>query len=427
MKLQKAILVLFILILFPFQYGFSCSMYKITLGDKTIVGCNEDAWRLTPHIWFENPLNSQLYGAAFTGSRFDGNNGYAPQSGMNEKGLTFSRLASYMPDNSTSRVKDRKKISNPTFYLKDILHTCKTVEEVKAYIEQYDHSYFIADVFIYIDKSGKYLVVEPYSMKIDSNQTYVLSNFCPSITSEVQAKKLQRYNNGVKFLNTKIDTSLSFCAALSDTMHVCRNKLGDGTLTTSIWDLKNGLVNLYFYHQYEQTVQFNIKDELAKGNHIIAIQSLFSVNQEFEKLATYITPFNTDPLRIALVFVGLFLLILSVLFTVTFFIRKEIYSNVKFAFIFLDAVLSYYMFVLATNMGIYYFDAPYKVTSFAINVSSYTPLLLLVGIFPLLVYCIKIFREKKWSIFSKFILTLNILLYLILLSMFAYWELFILF
>ncbi|MEZ4939032.1 MAG: hypothetical protein R2799_15695 [Crocinitomicaceae bacterium] len=31
--------------------SFSCSMYKLTKNETTMVGCNEDAWRTTPHIW----------------------------------------------------------------------------------------------------------------------------------------------------------------------------------------------------------------------------------------------------------------------------------------------------------------------------------------------------------------------------------------
>jgi hypothetical protein len=58
-------------------------MYKVTVGDKTMVGCNEDAWRTTSKIWFEKKKNSSEYGAAFTGSRV-GTQQIAPQSGMNE-------------------------------------------------------------------------------------------------------------------------------------------------------------------------------------------------------------------------------------------------------------------------------------------------------------------------------------------------------
>jgi hypothetical protein len=69
-------------------------------------------------------------------------------------------------------------------------------------------------------------------------------------------------------------------------MHVCRKRNGDGTLLTAIWDLKNGTTNLFFYHDYNNSVQFNLKTELLKGDHIIEIPSLFPVNTEFERFAT---------------------------------------------------------------------------------------------------------------------------------------------
>lgn len=215
-----------------FETGLACSGYKLTIGDHTMFGSNEDAWRTTPRIWFETASENYKYGAAFTGSRYDGQNGYAPQAGMNEVGLAFERLSAYHP--KAKNFSGKKSISNPTNYLQDILHNCMTVEEVKDYISKYDYSFFIDDIFIYVDKSGKYLIVEPYSLTIGNNPTFVFSNFCPSITSENDASKIERYHNGVEFLKTKIDTTLAFCTALSDTMHVCRKKIGDGTLLNSI-------------------------------------------------------------------------------------------------------------------------------------------------------------------------------------------------
>jgi len=49
------------LILLTVNYEASaCSGYKITLGNKTIFGSNEDAWRVTPHIWFENRVGAGM-------------------------------------------------------------------------------------------------------------------------------------------------------------------------------------------------------------------------------------------------------------------------------------------------------------------------------------------------------------------------------
>ena len=41
------------LVLFHTGQVHTCSMYKVTKDGKTFVGCNEDAWRTSPRIWFE--------------------------------------------------------------------------------------------------------------------------------------------------------------------------------------------------------------------------------------------------------------------------------------------------------------------------------------------------------------------------------------
>lgn len=387
-----------------------------------MVGCNEDAWRTTSKIWFERALKANEFGAAFTGSRQIGNGKTAPQSGMNEVGLTFSRLSAHYPKKGS--IPGRLAISNEYDYLTQALHKCKTVEEVKRYIEQYDHSVFIDDVFIYIDSSGTYLVVEPYELSIGTDATYVLANFCPSITNSADARRMARFRNGEDFLRQhKPNVSLAFCANLADTMHVCRNRNGDGTLLTSIWDTQKGLVNLYFYHQFDTTIQFNLKDELAKGNHSFDIPSLFPTNAEFQRLANYKTPFNTPAIRISLVLLGGMLTLFALVFGIYQLQRKK--SVVLFLFSGVNLLLTSYLFVLATNSYIFYFDAPFQhYTSKLISLSSYTPFTLLLFALLLVAPVIRLFKDQMLKPWIKGLIMCNYLVYLISLMGFTYWGLF---
>ena len=425
---MKCLKVLFSL-LFVFSISFSnaCSMYKITKNGKTFVGCNHDAWLTTPQIWFEIGTEDSPYGTVFTGSRFDGENGYAPQSGMNEHGLVFSRLASYHPKIENSIMDSRTKITNPTFYLKDILHKCKTIAEVKAYIEKYDQSFFIEDVFIYIDKSGDYIVVEPYKIIEGNNPTYVLANFCPSITSEEDARRMERYKKGTDFLKINYEANLDFCRSVSDAMHVCREKIGDGTLITSIFDSENGTVNIYFYHDYNQTVQYNLKDELAKGNHILEVDDLFPKNEEFDKLIQFKTPKNSNAIRIFLLLSGLFFLSNAIYFLINYFRtrKQQKYNWVKLFLIIIGPSLFYYMFILNTNTSIFYFPAPYYDShSITVSLASYLPHLLVIAIIPLLIINYRIIKEKSWKTFSLLTFSINNVLYLVLIGFFMYWKMF---
>ena len=429
MKIVKAHLVLFAFFLMPFSENKiqACSMYKITAEGKTMVGCNHDTWFSTPRIWFENARQQNEFGAGFTGARHIGGNRIAPQSGMNEKGLAFSRLASYYPEQKNP-FPSRFKIGNKEDYLVDILHKCATVKEVEQYIEQFDHSVFLDEVFIYIDSSGSYLIVEPYTLIEGKESHYVLSNFCPSITDNEQARQLIRYRNGEDFLESqKVNASLPFCSALSDTMHVCRSRNGDGTLLTSIWDTNDGAVNLYFYHHFDSTVRFNLTEELAKGDHTLDVAGLFPWNSEFERLKSYKTPFNLPVLRILLVVMaGLLSFSIVLLSLAAIRVNKsEITFNNAFLISALNLSLIGYLFVLATNVSIYYFDAPYvHYNSSLISVSSCMPFLLLVTVFPFTFYTLKQSQSVKTKRWIKATLVANDAIFIVLIFAFGYWGLF---
>ena len=419
MKLFRLFIVLFLLI-FSAKNAHSCSAYKVTVGGHTLFGVNFDTWAINPKIWFE----TKGYGAVFSGANYD-NDGLRPQSGMNEYGLAFGTLATLTPSNRKDFL-NKKQITSRVNYLKDILHSCKTVEEVKAYIEQYDHSALPNDVFIYTDKSGKYLIVEPYTLTIGKENKYVLANFCPSTITDFSTIKQERYIDGAAFLKTKIDTSIAFCTALSDTMHVCRNRIGDGTLLTSIWNPNNGSVHLYFYHDYKHPVKLDLKKELAKGDHLIEITTLFPANTEYQKLIDFKTPRNNNYINTFILACFILFLFSFVYFGVDSFRNRKIkYSYFKLLLAVLSLFMAYYMTVLIRESGVFYFPAPYKSSDFGlIDIASYLPFLILVLIIPLLIINRNVIKFKVWGTFSKLLLTLNSFTYVILLGLFFYWGFF---
>lgn len=398
-------------------------MYKITVGPKTIVGTNEDAWRTESKVWFELGKAGE-YNVCYTGSRKIGINNYAAQSGMNELGLVYSRLASHHP--LKKRIPNTKLISDPDAFIKHVLHKCKNIKEVENYLNGFDLSVFIDDVFLFTEPSGAYLIIEPYSLSVGNDANYVLSNFCPSITSEKDRRKLSRYKNGVDFISKGTETSLSYCTNLSKAMHVCREKIGDGTLLTGIWDTDLKVVNLYFYHDYSKVVTFNLEEEFKKGNHMFDIPSLFSKNTEFEQLKTYVTPFNTPLLRIGIALLGLFFLFISSFFAINTFRGewKEFRLMITFLSVFC-LVLFGYMYVLATNNDIYYFHAPFvHFNNRLISLFSYTPYLLLLAYVPAVVFNKRIWRNKQFRVFPKIVVSTSTFAYTFLIGAFLYWRLF---
>lgn len=421
-----SVFLVILLLLCTQDNAYSCSMYKITKKGKTMVGSNYDAYYLTSRIWFENAKHTNNYGAAFIGGRFDGNNGMLPQSGLNDVGLSFSRLVAPTPKNNISTIKSKKAITNASGYLKEILHTCKTVDEVKAFIDQFDHSYFNEEVALYIDQTGKYLIVEPYSTTIGNDAKYVLANFCPSET-EPGTIKQERYLKGVHFIKYKMETDIDFCTALSDTMHVCREKIGDGTLLTMIRDLNEGNIYLYFYHDFKNQLKFNINEELAKGDHFFEIPKLFPKNAEYEKLINFKTPHTSKTIQIFMMFsFGLFFFS-SLFYFVSYFRKRktEDYSYTKLVLFLIGIILVYYVSVLLRTETIFYFPAPYKDYHLSLlTFAAYIPFLILLLIIPFIGINYKLFKKNVWSSFSRWLFVINNMTYISMISLFIYWGLY---
>ncbi|HEY1039860.1 MAG TPA: hypothetical protein VGF30_10670 [Bacteroidia bacterium] len=404
----------------------SCSMYKVTAGNKTNVGSNYDAYYLTSRIWFETAKKTGEYGCIFSGGRLESaSTGFSPQSGMNEFGLFFCGAAT--PPVTVSS--DSKKIQIPSraIYLKAILQHCKTIEDVKEYVSKHDRSAINADIFLYVDPSGKYIIVEPDTLIVGTDATCVLSNFCRSTTKEEDALKMGKYRKGIEFLKHHVDTGIAFCRNLSDTMSVCRPKMGDGTLLTSIADLNNREIYYYFYHDFKHSVKFNLKNELAKGDHVFEVPKLFPLNKEYEAHKSFQTPqHNTFIRTFMFACVGIFF-ISSIYFFISFFIkiRKTQFVYAKLIMSFLSITLSAYSLILIRDETIFYFPAPYKDPGSALlSLSGYVPFLILLVIIPLLFIAKKIYSQKLWGGLSRWAFIINNSIFIIYLGLFAYWGLF---
>lgn len=406
---------------------YPCSMYKVTVNGKTFVGNNEDSWGRDARIWFE-PATNGKFGVVCVG--------YArkqphPDGAMNEHGLVFDAFTmahkSGLPDRDTNK----KDFSYA--HIKTIMQQCKTVDEVYEFLSGFNlhvlngSIIFNGGMLLFVDKTGKYLVVEASKMTFGDDKKFALANFSIADTKDLSTITTERYRKGVAFLNNnKLEASLAFCTALSDTMSVHRAKIGDGTLYTSIYDIEGGLIHLYFFHDFSKRVSFNLKEELSKGDHSYDFGKLFNNNQNFKKFLDYKTPQNSKTISAFILACGILFFSSFAFFMVSFFRSSDKgYNYLKPGLSLLSLVLSVYMYVLLRNESIYYFPSPYNDgRSIIITITSYLPFILLLVVVPLVIVLTKIFRQKKWHWFLKFLFATNCFTYIILTGLFFYWKLF---
>lgn len=412
------------------QNGFACSMYKITANGKTMVGNNEDSWRLTSSIWFEQG-NSKRYGAAYVGYSDKPH----PDGAVNEYGLAFDAFT--MPRKANVPRKDPAKKDFSFQDLKAIMQQCRTVEEVQAFLSKLNLGILNGNLIshggmlLFVDRSGKYLVVEADKLTLGNDSKFALANFSIADTKDLSKVKMERYRKGVAFLENKTGTSIGFCAALSDTMSVHRKKAGDGTLYTTIYDLEEGMIYAYFFHDFSRRIAFDLKQELARGNHAYHFSDLFPGNKGYQQFIRYQTPQNNRLIFGFLVFSGILCFVSCISFMAGFtrsFRRRTAapsHQKIKLGLALLCLALSYYAYVLIRNQSIFYFPAPYADDSFSIaDLTSYLPFVLLACVVPSWIANVRMFRTGAWSKVALRLHAANNVVFLGLIVLYAYWGLY---
>lgn len=267
-----------LLILLSYFSTYSCSFYKITKFGKTYVGNNVDHWDSNTRIWFEKGSATEY------GSMFFGFENMYPQGGMNEKGLVYGGLN--VPPRENLKGKHLLEFDGRVV-MKKIMKECKNVDEVYKVLSKYNRTPIGDGELYFVDKAGDYLIVEVDTIIRGNEENYLISNFCPSKTSDLDAVKIPFFQKGRKMMATKVDTSFNYLKSLSDTLHQSYKNNTGGTLYTSIYDLNEGTFNLFFYHDYNYSLKFNLKNELSKKDTVLYIPDLFISNikgqEQFKK------------------------------------------------------------------------------------------------------------------------------------------------
>lgn len=411
-----------LVLLLVIQASQACTFFKLTVNGYTMVGNNEDAWSIDPRIWFENGHNGE-YGAVYLGQ-----NNSTPQGGMNEAGLMFDGLRS--PVKSFAHVPGKPPMRFDDL-ARRVLRSCNNVHEAEVLIRTFDFSQLNGAYLIFVDRIGEYLVVEADTLFTGNDPTYAVTNFCLSTCTDFDSVPSERYQRGRALLAAGADTSLAYCTSVVNGMHACRKKLGEGTLYSNILDPQRGLVHLYFYHDYTHLRIFNLKDELAKGDHSLDMIALFPPNAEFAKLVAYRTPFHSKALFGALLFAGAVALLfgafagISLLSHAIARIRGRKKKRPVLPLL-VGAVCSLIvLFLIPTlliNQGVFYFGLG-DATDRILPTLKYLPVLLCVLAVSLALLSYREWRSRASSMHTRWIMTVHTAALLAVVIGLFYWDL----
>ena len=240
----------------------ACTVLYYSDGNIILVGNNEDWPEPFTKIWYI-PGEESKYGVVYFG--WDGQ----PQGGMNAQGLFYDFTATPFLKVTTSEGKP--------FYEGNLIHKmmqeCANIDEAIELLNGYNLKFLERSQLIIGDANGKSAIIEGDSIIYKNGNYQICTNF-----SQSQYRKEEypcdRYKKADKMLkNNKVDLDL-----IRNILNETHNEEKYKTQYSNIYDLKNKIIYLYYFYDYDNPIKIDLQTELQKGKRTIEMHELFPTN-----------------------------------------------------------------------------------------------------------------------------------------------------
>ncbi len=309
----------------------ACTNFK-TIDDQTVFFGNSEDHALSQisdtfvtfvprgHTWYDG--SKLKYGAVVVGYG-NGSGTSWVQGGMNEKGLAFDSTS--VPHTEPNLHNERLPFLVPEIFC------CESVSEVIEYKKT--HSVYQQEGSVqsfYVDKSGESVV---FSIGEDGEFNFIRNNESLQLATNYYvddpsrrnpgSDAIRRYDAAEQILNnivTDEDISIEAITSVLDAVHFEGPAVN--TLYSNIFDVTNGDIYLYYFHQFEEVVKLNLEEELAKGRHAYRISDLFTQEivddayNEYYEFPFIIRVFPTDLLLLFATMILDIILVLTSMYVV---------------------------------------------------------------------------------------------------------------
>jgi choloylglycine hydrolase len=269
----------------------ACTGFTVFEDDDILVGANHD-WPYTFNVYMHTfPAEEGKYGRVIFEFNFPLQINFypfyipdyiVPKQGMNDQGLYIDLL--YTPELVPVNSKNKPTFDSddPDYYRFAIwaycLAKCSNVTEVLKVFDQYnleEMSFF--QVYI-VDKYGDSVIIEGDDIIYRGGDYQVCTNFLQS-HPELGGHPCWRYDTVVNMIENMTDFTDEYFRSICNATHQGH------TVFSNVYDLTKGIFYVNYMKNYEKTLEFDLNQELAKGEQNIHLGSLFEPenNQPPEK------------------------------------------------------------------------------------------------------------------------------------------------
>jgi hypothetical protein len=200
------------------------------------------------------------------------------QGGMNERGLFFDALG--VREVTVPEDPARPAYTGQNMFF-DFLSSCGSVACVRDRLASFSFPGMWNGQALFGDALGDSVIVEPLAVIPKTDRFQVATNF---FQSEVPPSKRsdERYLTATATLAATDRFSKETIRDVLDATH----QTGDvNTVYSTIYDLRAGLVYLYYFSDFTSERAFDLQAELAQGVHGYATEDLFEPNEAAAAIA----------------------------------------------------------------------------------------------------------------------------------------------
>jgi len=281
-RFSKIFYLFLVLIAISLQNADCCTIFIANDGKNIWVGNNED----------DSP--SKNYRLWFVPSKVQNENGYIvwagilkglaenishkfPEGGMNEYGLFIDAAA--LPEKIMIK-KDASKKDWKGYVIKDVLKSCKTVQEALSFLSKYNLvEQEKAQIFV-ADATGNYAIVHANYVLKKETTNFALTNYC---LNDEKQNLCWRRNIVSNLLKEKKEFDLTYIKHILEKS--AQTDYYNKTNYSIAADLKNVSIHLFQKRDFSADKTLDIKEELRKGERSEDLIDLFpkDISSELEK------------------------------------------------------------------------------------------------------------------------------------------------
>lgn len=246
----------------------ACTIFSGSNDETVLVGNNEDWQHTNFSIRFYPQISSRHGHVAFT----DSENEWDIRAGMNTEGVFID--STWVPASNVTI--DPEKEFLPRNLFKYVLETCESVNETIEKFQQYNIAETWNWQILVADSYGDSVVIvagpDETVEYIRKNGTYqLITNGNIAIPELGQSASSEQRYNAAQTLLEQMNGNYSI-SNFRDVLDAAHSQY---TAFSTVYDLVNLDIYIYFNHDYSKEVMFNLEEELEKSRHTYVIYRLF--------------------------------------------------------------------------------------------------------------------------------------------------------